>query len=482
MLAGIIVIILLIIGVSLLIKGLQQRYRGDDPHCANCGYNLTGLASERCPECGGTITEPGAVVIGVRHRRPGYIAAGLACLAVIVLVLATPLRNIDWYHLMPTTFVLSDLESSNPVEASRAWKVIDARLKRGALSAGQRSRLIEMSLDEQADQQSRSVTDDLLTFLGQAFLADELDAAQEERFFTQAITCSITVRPRTSPHDPVPGRVKVTHRLGGAALSYVIRTESPRIDDEAREPTFESAVAMGPGSNHFYSSYPHDLDGVSPGRHTLSLRLRLSVYSGGLAQHGSTHYHDVAHREKQWAPSIHDRIVELSAPFEVLSEEPTDYIKRIRVQAGDQSFAAHFPMTSERFLWASFWSKRSNSLVEGWMWREAGWTSPRRRRPLPTHVAADVYVRIDGIEYFVGEAKGTKGEDHMTLDIWGFTGRAEPFDTFDLVLKPNEDIARATTDMDEILDELVVKEDMFATCTGKPDGAEERRQSSASPE
>lgn len=39
-------------GTVLLVRGLRYRYRGDEPHCANCNYNLTGVAVEVCPECG----------------------------------------------------------------------------------------------------------------------------------------------------------------------------------------------------------------------------------------------------------------------------------------------------------------------------------------------------------------------------------------------------------------------------------------------
>jgi hypothetical protein len=31
---------------------LVNLREGDAPHCERCGYNLTGLTSGRCPECG----------------------------------------------------------------------------------------------------------------------------------------------------------------------------------------------------------------------------------------------------------------------------------------------------------------------------------------------------------------------------------------------------------------------------------------------
>ena len=35
---------------------LRQRRRPAPGHCQNCGYNLTGNVSGRCPECGSTIS------------------------------------------------------------------------------------------------------------------------------------------------------------------------------------------------------------------------------------------------------------------------------------------------------------------------------------------------------------------------------------------------------------------------------------------
>ncbi len=33
------------------------RRRDDTPRCTKCGYNLTGLTEDRCPECGESFSE-----------------------------------------------------------------------------------------------------------------------------------------------------------------------------------------------------------------------------------------------------------------------------------------------------------------------------------------------------------------------------------------------------------------------------------------
>lgn len=78
-------------GLLLLLKGLSYRYRGDEPHCARCDYNLTGVASEICPECG-TERTPGTVVHGERYRRRWLVALG------ILLVLGSSVPGLFWFR------------------------------------------------------------------------------------------------------------------------------------------------------------------------------------------------------------------------------------------------------------------------------------------------------------------------------------------------------------------------------------------------
>lgn len=55
------------------------RRVGRTPHCRQCGYNLTGCVSFRCPECGQSFESFGYDV-GVRKFRPLRFAIGLLLL------------------------------------------------------------------------------------------------------------------------------------------------------------------------------------------------------------------------------------------------------------------------------------------------------------------------------------------------------------------------------------------------------------------
>lgn len=77
-----------ILGVILLGCALWVRRRGDAPHCRCCGYNLTNLTSDRCPECGTPLSDK-TVARGARERRPFLAIVGLS----ICLLAAVP-----WYR------------------------------------------------------------------------------------------------------------------------------------------------------------------------------------------------------------------------------------------------------------------------------------------------------------------------------------------------------------------------------------------------
>ncbi len=41
----------------------RRTHEGTDPHCLMCGYNLTGLSSPVCPECGQKL-QPDTISLG----------------------------------------------------------------------------------------------------------------------------------------------------------------------------------------------------------------------------------------------------------------------------------------------------------------------------------------------------------------------------------------------------------------------------------
>ncbi len=65
---AVLILAVMLIGYVTLMKLqrviLNERGRG---HCYDCGYNLTGLTSERCPECGRTLESEEKANDEVKH-------------------------------------------------------------------------------------------------------------------------------------------------------------------------------------------------------------------------------------------------------------------------------------------------------------------------------------------------------------------------------------------------------------------------------
>ncbi len=57
------------------------------PRCGNCGYDLTGAPSNRCPECGRLFIEAGVIVRRPRRRRwLRWVPLGVAALALPIAI------------------------------------------------------------------------------------------------------------------------------------------------------------------------------------------------------------------------------------------------------------------------------------------------------------------------------------------------------------------------------------------------------------
>jgi hypothetical protein len=136
-------------GLLLLVRGLRGRKVNTDPLCRKCRYDLTGLVSERCPECGSVVAEVGTIT-SHRHRRWGLALAGLVLLSPWLPLLWTGglghLGSLDGYRYKPAAWVFNDMDSDNPSLVNRAARELLHRLRHGELNAAQIQRLTNLVL------------------------------------------------------------------------------------------------------------------------------------------------------------------------------------------------------------------------------------------------------------------------------------------------------------------------------------------------
>ena len=93
MLAILLVVFALPIGVIVLALRVRHiaKYElgGSEPRCIKCGYILTGVASEICPECGNPRGPQSTTYVSLQvQRRLLRIAGWLAVIGVVLFLLA----------------------------------------------------------------------------------------------------------------------------------------------------------------------------------------------------------------------------------------------------------------------------------------------------------------------------------------------------------------------------------------------------------
>ena len=195
---GINVLLLVLValgGLVLVMLGLRGRRLGSEPRCRVCEYNLTGLTSDRCPECGATLS-PTSVAYGVRCRNRIAIVAGVVVLAftlgVLVLAGSGSFSQVNKYRYYPFWWVMVDAEAGTKPAADELMQ----RLRAGKVSAAQRRKLVRAALKQQAVLAVNAATQTWVDMLEVMAQRGTLPEAQEQKFLEQMCVYSLRLRPR----------------------------------------------------------------------------------------------------------------------------------------------------------------------------------------------------------------------------------------------------------------------------------------------
>jgi hypothetical protein len=195
-----IAVLIALAGIWLLKIGRWPRRRGSERHCRRCEYNLSGLSSDKCPECGAQLSERN-VVIGERRRRAGVAWVGVMLLISSLMGLGMawrgPLARVDWYRYKLSRWVAADLRSSDDAVVARAWNELERRRREGPLSDAVEYAAAEAALAEQAKLKGQHgpLVNSKVDYLSRRAAGRRLAPGQIDRFFRQAMTADFKVRP-----------------------------------------------------------------------------------------------------------------------------------------------------------------------------------------------------------------------------------------------------------------------------------------------
>lgn len=179
-------ITLLLLAAALLTRGLIGHRVGEEPRCRKCNYNLTGVESKKCPECGRAWTIESAPK-GLRHRSKRLIALGAPLLLIgAALAVGTTtgyIQKANWFTHLPTSCVIPAAANGS----TDAVSVLADRFANNRLSPTQLEQVIEAALVVQGDPKSRETTDLWMDLLVQMEARAQLSADQRDRYYRQMV-------------------------------------------------------------------------------------------------------------------------------------------------------------------------------------------------------------------------------------------------------------------------------------------------------
>lgn len=425
-------------GLVLLGRGWRGARRGDEPHCRRCGYALVGIASDKCPECGAGLADPGAVVRGERVRRPGLVWAGAVLTLLGLGVLLVPslglLDRVNWYAWQPTGWVIDDLESGLSAgaagKAGRAWGELQRRAKSGGLGGPHRGRLVGVVLAHQGAAGPialPAVAQPMIDWLGGEVVAGRVTDAQRDRFFRQSLRLTLTVRPTVALGDPVPFSLRHEGR-GASGQGWWTRIEHQGV-------TIDGKQVRGPGGSSGFSglsaggSTGSSVRADAPGVHKVAVSVRVKVFhtTAGFASSETT-------------PPLHEWDVTLEGTTEVTATPPADLVKPAGADVPPAAVRA--AITPREFRWRKVnWNQKAPLPVE--------LSGSIEMNPAPANLAFEVIaVAPDGKEHRVGSVTLKKGASTN----WHVSGAAGVFGadrpaSLDIILRSSESVARGTIDL-----------------------------------
>ena len=294
--------VMVVVVLGLWLTGRLKRRVGTEPHCRKCNYPLTGLESDRCPECGTELVEGRTVILGRRKAATGLVVFAnvllIVGLAAMFLAARAGYEKTPWFQLMPLSMVQSRAATGTQAAIDELLARYDAK--------------------ETSDTDRRAILDTLIEIQGNPALtwnpelgkiietARKIDLIQLEpwhRYLEQMQSHTVKIRPKLVAGETVytgihhrDMRSGLDRSSGFSANEYAYQTEAKlvsvrwdngpvqTIDDPAFNDSAENYLQYGVTiGGSFELELPSDLSLPTVGK----LDVELAVMFADI--HGDTH-------------------------------------------------------------------------------------------------------------------------------------------------------------------------------------------------
>lgn len=252
---ALLLILTLIFGPLLIIRGWAGHRVGDAPCCSKCNFDLSGTYPilDKCPECGAALAAKGSVATGRFERRWRRFGIGLvlvlfACSTVVLQTKGVLSTRYLVQHLGADTLTEWSLRRPHsPIAREGRWE-LEARIRSGALPAAEQDGVLDALLV--ATESPKAFADDSFDRLLDAFVETGSATVQRDiaRFLIERHADD--TQPWTVEWGELLGKLRgrgmVSDEAWDACLTHAFTPEPWILGDRPIRPGEEFALTLRP--------------------------------------------------------------------------------------------------------------------------------------------------------------------------------------------------------------------------------------------
>lgn len=461
-----------LVGLLGLLIGLRGRAIDDHPWCRACRFDVFGLDTDRCPECGATLSKPGAIRRGQRRQRRGLVVGGALLMLLGLAGLGAAgwadWSGVNWQHHKPVSWLMREADLTPGPTSDAALAELGRRYDAGELSAAEVDKVVESALKHQADP-ARPWQFAWGNFFEQALRDGHVSDDQRRRYAEGIIADPfiLQVRPEvvSGSHRIAVQWTDNTLRMGDAwGRDYWMKTwgGTIRIGPLTKAFTSESGSMItsprGAGSStDYFTMDPEQWDKLSPGRHKVSAETDVALFENSSQDNdlGLALAHTRVKAETQIIvlPPGRSTVTLITDPAYQQQVEDAVRLKQLttrqwsyQVGTGKWYLDLNFEITPRLFSIAGTGKSRTHDGV-----------TESSVQVQPIDLAFDIIVRHEGVEHPVGWM-AMASDKRTSLGTGGNIDAELAGQSVDLILRPSVERAESSIDCFEIWGDEIVFE------------------------
>lgn len=234
-----------ILALALIAIGVRGRLLHGRDACRRCRFEVHGICSGICPECGADLTRGWAITRGVRQRRTVPLVCGallgLATVATVGVALSKDWTKPTIQARLPTAVLLLEVRLGGSRLATSALDELTARALAKSISDDVVQGLIAEALSRQADTEAPWI-EAWGSFVEDLRVNGRVSESDWAQYLHNGIAAALHARPEVRSGEPLP------IAIDEAKLRFTRASRPPFLRLEVRVLDIASETTVAPGS------------------------------------------------------------------------------------------------------------------------------------------------------------------------------------------------------------------------------------------